>query len=121
MDPIYLWAVVYCLLIVCCYLAGGWFPLLVRYTHLQMQVVLSFVGGLMLGVAMFHLLPHGIFEAQNVDLVILWTMAGLLIMFFLIRALHFHQHGPDEGVHDHGAPVHQARSSWSRPIPAPLE
>lgn len=110
MDPMYLWAVVYCLLIVCCSLAGGWFPLLVRYTHLQMQVVLSFVGGLMLGVAMFHLLPHGIFEAQNVDLVILWTMAGLLIMFFLIRALHFHQHGPDEDhqceAHDHAQEHH---------------
>ena len=108
--------------------AGGWLPLLVRYTHLQMQVVLSFVGALMLGVALFHLLPHGIVAAGgDVDLVIFWTMVGLLVMFFLIRAFHFHQHDrEDQSLHaehvphyddhhkhghgDHPPPVH--RYSW---------
>lgn len=98
--------VIYCSAIVLGSLAGGWLPLLVRYTHLQMQVILSFVGALMLGVGVFHLLPHGIAVTDgNTDLVVLWAMFGLLVMFFLIRAFHFHQHDTDDcelqAAHDH--------------------
>ena len=93
--------------------AGGWLPLLVRYTHLQMQVVLSFVGALMLGVALFHLLPHGIVAAGgDVDLVVFWTMVGLLVMFFLIRAFHFHQHDTeDQALHAEHVPHHDHKQA----------
>ena len=111
--------VTYCVLIVLGSLGGGWLPSLLHLTHFWMQLMLSFVGGLMLGVGLLHLLPHGIAEAGDVDLVIAWTMIGLLGMFFMIRLFHFHQHDSvdengghedhDHGSHDH-RPIH--RYSW---------
>jgi zinc and cadmium transporter len=82
----------YCVLIVIASLAGGSLPLWVKLTHRRMQLVVSFVGGLMLGVAVFHLWPHALAETGSADGVAVWLMIGLLTMFFLIRALHFHQH-----------------------------
>lgn len=84
--------VAYCALIVLASLAGGSLPLWVKLTHRRMQIVVSFVGGLMLGVAVFHLWPHALAEVGSSDVVAVWLMIGLMTMFFLIRALHFHQH-----------------------------
>ena len=50
--------VVYCVLILLASVSGGQLPSLVRMTHLRTQVLMSFVGGLMLGIALLHLLPH---------------------------------------------------------------
>jgi zinc and cadmium transporter len=73
-----------------------------------MQVFVSLVAGLMLGVGLFHMLPHAAAEVNSLDTVMSWVMGGLLTTFFLIRAFHFHQHGPEHdpepapaGHHDH--------------------
>ena len=50
--------ILYCLLILLASLLGGWVPLLVRLTHRRMELLVSFVSGVMLGVAVLHLLPH---------------------------------------------------------------
>lgn len=107
---------VYCALIVLASLAGGWLPFLLHLTHTRMQLMISFVAGLMLGVGMFHMLPHAVsaFAMQDpggaVDRAVWWTIVGLLTMFFLIRAFHFHHHAAAESpegplhagcVHDH--------------------
>ncbi|MFN0052806.1 MAG: ZIP family metal transporter [Planctomycetales bacterium] len=101
MQPAQL-VVVYCVFVAAASLAGGKLPTLIRLTHARMQLLVSFVGGLMLGVGLFHMLPHAAIELQSLDAVVLWTMAGLLTTFFLIRAFHFHQHGSAEqhDVHD---------------------
>ncbi len=88
---------VYCLLIVGASLFGGWLPSLYRLTHTRMQTVVSFVGGLMLGIGVFHLLPHAAHQL-NIDQVAMWMMGGILVMFFLIRTFHFHNHGIAEEV-----------------------
>ena len=49
---------VYCALIVVASLAGGWLPSVMRLTHLRMQIMMSLVSGMMIGVAVLHLLPH---------------------------------------------------------------
>ncbi len=95
----------YSLLIVAASLFGGWLPTRVHLTHVRMQVVLSLVGGLMLGVGLLHMLPHSYVELGSLDATLLWVLGGLLGMFFLIRTFHFHQHGPaqpdaDAGQHD---------------------
>jgi zinc and cadmium transporter len=80
-------------------LLGGWLPSLIKLKHTQTQVLMSFVAGLMLGVAFYHLLPHAIDLAgseQAVDNAVWWLMAGLLFMFVLLRLFHFHQHDPVE-------------------------
>lgn len=107
---------VYCVIIVCGSLLGGWLPSLIRLTHTRMQVMMSLVGGLMLGVALFHLLPHSI-EYIALEEAVLWMVGGLLLMFFLVRAFHFHEHGVVEtepateeaAGHSHGAADEAAR------------
>lgn len=86
----------YCAAIVAVSIGGGWLPSLVRLTHTRMQTVISFVGGLMLGIAVFHLLPHSVHGNQTADDAAWWMMGGILTMFLLIRCFHFHHHGPLE-------------------------
>ena len=86
--------ILYSVLIVLASLAGGALPTIVRMTHTRMQMMMSFVGGVMLGVGLVHLLPHAIAELGSVDWAVGWLIIGLLAMFFLIRMFHFHEHGP---------------------------
>lgn len=107
---------IYCIFIIAASLLGGWLPSKIRLTHTRMQLVLSVVGGFMVGIAVFHLLPHAALELKSLDAAAGWLMAGLLGMFLLIRMFHFHQHGPledDEScshsvhVHDHHGHGHE--------------
>jgi zinc and cadmium transporter len=92
---------VYCLFVALASIAGGWLPSLVRLTHRRMQLMISVVAGLMLGVAMFHLLPHAVVHLESIDEAVGWAMGGLLSMFFLIRCFHFHSHSlEDDHQHD---------------------
>ncbi|HWL10626.1 MAG TPA: ZIP family metal transporter [Planctomicrobium sp.] len=92
---------VYCSLIVIASLIGGRLPSLIKLTHKRMQILISFVGGLMLGIAIFHLLPHSIVALGINDLnrVFGCVMLGLLVMFFLLRTFHFHHHDPHHAHH----------------------
>jgi zinc and cadmium transporter len=109
----YLLLGVYSLLIIASSVFGGWLPTRWRWSHTSMQCILSFVGGFMLGIALLHMLPHGIVECNSQDLALGATLVGLLVTFFLIRLFHFHQHGPEEShgcghpdhAHDHHAPA----------------
>ncbi len=82
---------------------GGYLPQKIRLTHTRMQILMSFVGGLMLGVALFHLLLHALLDSSRGELTDVMTSMGLgiLIMFLLLRAFHFHQH--DFSAHSPGA------------------
>jgi zinc and cadmium transporter len=96
----------YCVAIVLASLAGGWLPSWIRLTHTRMQVMMSGVSGLMLGVAVLHLLPHSMeYLAGSIFTAAAWMLVGILAMFFLIRTFHFHQHGaaeePTDGECDH--------------------
>ncbi len=86
----------YCVLIIVASLVGGWLPKMMRLTHTRMQVVMSFVAGLMLGVALFHMLPHAVEITGSLEDTCLSVVVGLLAMFFLIRIFHVHQHGHEE-------------------------
>lgn len=86
----------YCAAIMAASVGGGWLPSIVRLTHTRMQTIISFVGGLMLGIALFHLLPHSVHGSNTVNDSVWWMMAGILTMFLLIRCFHFHHHGPLE-------------------------
>lgn len=99
--------ILYCLLIAGASFLGGSLPSLLRLTHTRMQLTLSFVGGLVLGVALLHLMPHAAVEMQSWDRTAMITLAGLLTMFLLMRAFHVHQHGPVETHAEcHHEPVH---------------
>ena len=85
---------VYCVFIVAASLYGGWLPTMVRLTHTRMQTMVSFVGGLMLGIGLLHLLPHSEHVLESLDEAVGWMLAGIAGMFLLIRAFHVHHHGP---------------------------
>lgn len=89
-----LWLILNCSCAILAALAGGWLPMFIRFTHRRSQLILSFVSGLMLGVAMFVLLPHALEADRSIDRSMIALMAGLLVMFGMLRAFHFHQHGP---------------------------
>lgn len=85
---------VYCTLIIAASLCGGWIPAYVELTHTRMQTIISFVGGLMLGIGVFHLLPHSILELPNATIASRWMMVGIVFMFVMLRLFHFHNHEP---------------------------
>jgi zinc and cadmium transporter len=108
---------IYCALIVFSSLMGGWLPSFVKLTHTRMETLISFVGGLMLGIGVFHLLPHAVAEMGSIDRAVWWMMTGIITLFFLLRTFHFHQHGTveldEEGHphdHDHDCDQHHAHA-----------
>lgn len=92
---------VYSLLIAAGSYLGGWLPSVIKLTHVRMQIMMSLVSGLMLGVALLHLLPHSFEMLGEVDLVAGGMLLGLLVMFFLMRLFHVHHHGEEDHAHVH--------------------
>ena len=85
---------VYCVLIVGASLFGGWLPGRLQISHTRMQVIISVIAGLMLSIAVFHMLPHAMEELgeDGADYAAYGLMAGLVLMFLLLRSFSVHQH-----------------------------
>jgi zinc and cadmium transporter len=97
--------VVYCAAVFGTSLAGGWLPALLHLNHARVQIAVSLVSGLMLGLALLHMLPHGAGELGSMTKASAWMLAGFLAMFFLQRFLPFHHHDvedEDADADDHG-------------------
>jgi len=114
MPPL-LVVIFYCSLVTATSLFGGWLPTRFRLTHNTMQYLMSYLGGLMMGVAFLHLLPHSIghlsvaYRGRAIDQAMFAATVGLLGTLFLIRCFHFHQHDfppspKAECEHDHCHP-----------------
>ncbi len=121
---------VYLLLIALAAIAGGSSVAFLSLGHRTMQVLLSFTGGVLLGVGLLHLLPHAALELDgDVDTTMGWALAGFVAMFLLERAFHGHAHHaadsacdhghgadghqPDHHHHAHRAPAASARGPWA--------
>ena len=98
---------IYCALVLLASLAGGWLLLLIHLTHTRLQMAVSFVAGLMLGIALLHFLPDADEQLHSLDRTMNWVLGGFLVMFFVQRFFHFHHHDLPEGDpedccgHDH--------------------
>ena len=95
---------------------GGSMPVFGQIKHAQLQMLLSFIGGLMLGVALLHMLPHAALMI-GIQAATEGALVGLIVMFFLIRIFHFHRHeAPGEQPHAHDADCtlhhHGGSMSW---------
>ena len=89
------WLAGYAVLVVTASLIGGALPGKLRLTHARMQHVISLVAGLMLGVATLHLLPHATAGGRmSADAACGYMLGGVVAMFLLLRAFHFHVHEP---------------------------
>lgn len=73
-------------------LLGALIPRLWQMTHTRTQMMMSLVSGLMLGVALYHLIPHSLGDTGDIDFTMQWVMTGLVFMLLLLRLFHFHQH-----------------------------
>ena len=105
----------YSLAILAASLLGGYLPTIVTMTHTRIQMVMSFVAGFILGVALYHLLPHGLVLIPGpgaVEKAVGLMMFGIILMVLLLRIFHFHQHefGDEAGdfshehIHEHANP-----------------
>jgi len=98
---------VYCVLVTAASLAGGWLLLMIHLNHTRLQMAVSFVAGLMLGIALLHFLPDASGHLHSLDKTVNWMLGGFLAMFFVQRFFHFHHHDLPEGDpedccgHDH--------------------
>ena len=121
--------VIYCAVIAIASALGGSVPAFMKLTHRRIQLTISFVSGVMLGVALLHLLPHSILILKQVDLALGICLLGLLFMFFMVRMFHFHQHDlavdlehehlqknlcdPEHDHHHVHCDQHDGRLDWS--------
>ncbi|HEX7577022.1 MAG TPA: ZIP family metal transporter, partial [Verrucomicrobiae bacterium] len=96
MSPAWL-LTIYCALALLASLAGGWFLLFIHLTHTRLQIAVSFVAGLMLGIALLHFLPDANEQLHSLDETAEWMLGGFLAMFFVQRFFHFHHHDLPEG------------------------
>ncbi len=109
MSPLVLLAI-YCGLIVLASVAGGLVPLAFRLTHRRLEMLLSFVSGVMLGAVFLHLLP----QAAPVEPVLPWVLVGFLVMFFIERFFCFHHHeAPGVEAHEPGEVGHEHQLRWA--------
>ncbi len=111
--------VIYCVLALLAALAGGALPVILRLTHTGLQVAVSLVAGLMLGLALIGLLPHALDTSGSTHQILLCLLGGFVVMFLLQRFLPFHHHDVIEGNplepcgHTHSLAERSARSlSW---------
>jgi zinc and cadmium transporter len=88
---------------------GGASVSLLSLGHRATQVLLSFTGGVLLGVGLLHLLPHAAMAlGGDIEATMGWALIGFFAMFLLERAFHAHAHhaaesacGHEHGDHDH--------------------
>ena len=80
-------------------------------THTRTQVVMSLVAGFIIGIAVYHLLPHSLERIPGPDAgekAAGWMVLGMILMVFLLHIFHFHQHDFSSEAsdlyhgHDHG-------------------
>lgn len=111
---------IYCALALLAALLGGVLPTFFHLTHTRLQIAISFVGGLMLGLSLLGMLPHALHQIGSVHQTVAWLLTGFLVMFFLQRFLPFHHHDVTEGNplepcgHPHSLAERSARNlSWA--------
>jgi len=103
----YLLLFVYCTVLTALALLGGWLPARWNWNHVRIQLVMSFIAGFMLAVALLQLLPHAFGILQDGRTLGLTVLAGLLVMFFLIRIFDYHHHHFADAQHDSLSCAHE--------------
>jgi len=110
------WIWIWCGIVALASVFGGVLPTLLTWTHRRLQLALSGVSGVMLGVAMFHMLPHAVMaraesggiDHDSLDPIMLAVAIGFLAMFLLERFASFHQHELPDASCEHGHDHSQA-------------
>ena len=110
--------VIYCALVLLASLAGGWLLLAMRLTHARLQTAVSFVAGLMLGMALLHFIPHAFHQNHSVDQTMRLALGGFLVMFFLQRFFPHHHHDVSEGAPEARGTLAVSTRTAARRVPS---
>ena len=108
--------VAYSLVIVFVSILGGKLSEFGTVSHTRIQAVMSLVAGFIIGIAIFHLIPHSLELIPGdhaVEVATLWIVFGILTMVLLLKVFHFHHHDfTEESAHDHlhSSPLQSADS-----------
>ena len=100
----------FCISIIIASLIGGIVPLFIKLTHKRLQLAMSFIGGVMAGVAVLDLLPEALLHGETKP-VMLWLLAGFLTIFLLERFLPSHCHDVAEEDQKEAC-GHEHRLTW---------
>lgn len=92
MAPVWWILSLYCGLILCFSAAGGLVPLQRGLTHTRLQLYLSFAAGVMLGSAVFHMLPQALHLLVSSSTTFELMALGLLALFLIERFFTSHHH-----------------------------
>ncbi|MGI9457255.1 MAG: ZIP family metal transporter [Aeoliella sp.] len=101
----HVWLTYYCVLILLASIVGGMIPVWIKLTHRWMELAVSFVAGIMFGVATLHMLPHALATAAPLPpaevhgamlALMVWFVAGFVAMFLIERFFCFHHHDAPE-------------------------
>lgn len=118
MSP-FLLLLIYCAILLTLAWFGGSLPARWNWTHVRIQLVMSFIAGFMLAVALVQLLPHAYGILDDGRTIGLTILGGLLVMFLLIRVFDYHHHHFAEAkpeslkcAHDHDH-THEAHVVWN--------
>ncbi len=99
----------YLLVIAAAAFLGGSSIAFLSLGHRRLQVLLSFTGGVLLGVALLHLVPHAYLEfGRRLETTMTWMLGGFFMMFLLERAFHGHAHHTADGGEPATACLHDA-------------
>lgn len=103
MNTLLLLLLGYCLAIFAAAFLGGKLSVLGALSHTRTQLVMSLVAGFILGIALYHLLPHGldlIPGPGSTEKGMVWAAFGVIMMIALQCMFHFHQHDFSDEARD---------------------
>ena len=95
-------------------LLGARLSAFMTMTHLRMQVLMGLISGFIIGMAVYHFLPHSmeyIPGPKAGERASEWMLAGVVLMVLLLRIFNFHQHEIPHSSGGEGSSVRPA-SVW---------
>ena len=90
-------------------LLGGTFSAIITLTHTRTQLVMSFVAGFLLGVALYHLFLHSLEDIPGPrasELAVGCAVLGVILTIVLLRLFRFHQHDFSDEAAEMYEPAH---------------
>ena len=86
---------------------GGKLSVTMTMTHMRIQVLMSLISGFIIGISIYHLLPHSLEYVSGpgaLKEVAASMLMGVVVMVLLLRTFNVHQHEFEEGDADDSPP-----------------
>jgi zinc and cadmium transporter len=112
------WLALYSLLVLLFSIMGGYVPYLGRVSHGRLQLYLSVSAGVMLGAAIFHVMPDAMEKSGSAFSFGCWMALAVVGLFCIERFIAPHSHELDGGDRHEHAHEHHHHHEQLHAIPA---